>query len=60
VWLALFALALYAALAAELEDAQKRAVLPLGRRGRGAAAVEGSLVDQAKEVASEPGVRQQL
>lgn len=60
VGLALFALALYAALAAELEDAQKRAVLPLGRRGRGAAAVEGSLVDQAKEVASEPGVRQQL
>lgn len=60
VGLALFALALYAALASELEDTRKQTVLPLGRRGRGAAAVEGALVDQAKEVAIEPGVRQQL
>jgi uncharacterized protein len=60
VGLFLFAFAMYAALAAELEDAQKRTILPLGRRGKGKAAVEGSLVDQVLHVDSEPGVKQQL
>lgn len=60
VGLFLFALALYAALAAELEDTQKRTILPLGRRGKGKVAVEGSLVDQVLHVESEPGVKQQL
>jgi len=60
VGLILFAFALYAALAAELEDAQKRTVLPFGRRGKGKLAVEGSLLDQVRQVESEPGVRQQL
>jgi len=60
VGLLLFALAFYAALAAELEDTQKRTVLPFGRRGKGKVAVEGSLVDQVREVQHEPGVKQQL
>jgi succinate-acetate transporter protein len=60
VGLFLFAFAMYAALAAELEDAQKRTILPLGRRGKGKVAVEGSLVDQVLHVESEPGVKQQL
>jgi succinate-acetate transporter protein len=60
VGLFLFAFAMYAALAAELEDAQKRTILPLGRRGKGKVAVEGSLVDQVLHVDSEPGVKQQL
>jgi succinate-acetate transporter protein len=60
VGLVLFALATYAAWAAELEDAVGRTVLPLGRRGKGAIAVQGSLLEQVSEVVHEPGVRQQL
>ena len=58
--LLLFVLALYAAWAAELEDALGRTVLPLGRRGRGKVAIDGSLLEQVKDVATRPGVREQL
>jgi len=60
VGLVLFALAVYAAWASELEDAAGRTVLPLGRRGKGAIALRGSLLEQVGEVVHEPGVRQQL
>jgi len=58
--LVLFGLALYAAWAAELEDALGRTVLPFGRRGKGKVAVHGSLLEQVKEVPTEPGVRTKL
>lgn len=58
--LALFVLALYAAWAAELEDALGRTVLPFGRRGQGKVAIHGSLLEQVKEVPTEPGVRTKL
>lgn len=58
--LVLFALAMYAAWAASIEDAVGRTVLPLGRRGKGKVAVTGSLLEQVKEVTTEPGVREQL
>lgn len=58
--LLLFALALYAAWGAGLEDALGRTVLPLGRRGKGKAAVHGSLLEQVKDVSTRPGVREQL
>ncbi|MGY1714549.1 hypothetical protein ACI78R_08840 [Geodermatophilus sp. SYSU D01106] len=54
VGLALGGLAVYAALALELEGSHGRTVLPLGRRGPARAAVEPS------GVAGEPGVRPQL
>ena len=60
IGLALAALAVYAALAAELEDVMKRTVLPLGRRAKGAQAVDGVLYDQLAQVQKEPGVRMQL
>jgi len=60
VGLALFALAIYGALAAELEDAQGETVLPLGRRMKGRLALDGSLDEQMKKAPNEPGVRQQL
>ncbi len=60
VGLALFALAIYTAWAAALEEAQGRTVLPLGRRGKGKTAVHGSLLEQLEEVSTEPGVRTQL
>jgi succinate-acetate transporter protein len=60
VGLLLFALAMYAAWASELEDALGRTVLPLGRRGKGRVAVQGSLLEQVGNVVHEPGVRQQL
>jgi succinate-acetate transporter protein len=60
IGLILFALAMYAAWAANLEDAIGRTILPLGRRGKGKLAVTGSLLEQTKEVVTEPGVREQL
>lgn len=60
VGLVLAALAVYAAYAAEYEDTLKRQVLPLGRRGRGEVAMQGTYVQQVAELAKEPGVRQQL
>jgi succinate-acetate transporter protein len=60
VGVVLFALAIYVAFAAELEDAQGRTVLPLGRRMRGSLAVVGSLEEQMKHAPNEAGVRQTL
>jgi len=60
VGLVLFALAVYAAFAAELEDAQGETVLPLGRRLKGKLALDGSLDEQVKQAPNEPGVRAQL
>ena len=59
VGLGVFGLALYAALAALLSDAEGYERLPLGRRGRGRRAAEGSLLEQLRD-ANEPGVREQL
>jgi succinate-acetate transporter protein len=56
----LAALALYAAFAAQLEDAVGRTVLPLGRRGRGRTAVDGTLLEQVQRLPNEPGVRELL
>ncbi len=53
-------LSVYAALALELEDSESGTVLPLGRRGASRRALSGRLSDQAADVATEPGVRQQL
>jgi succinate-acetate transporter protein len=60
VGILLFGLAVYAAWAAELEDTLGRTLLPLGRPGKGKVAVTGSLLEQVKEVRTEPGVREQL
>jgi len=60
VGLVLLALAIYGAFAAELEDAQGKTVLPLGRRMKGRLALDGSLNEQMKQAPNEPGVRQQL
>ena len=54
----LAALSLYAALAFELEGTDRRAVLPLWRRGAAASAVRDDATGQLSDVADEPGVRQ--
>jgi len=60
IGLVLTLLALYAAWAAELEDAAGHTVLPFGRRGKGKLALHGSLLEQVKEIPTEPGVRAKL
>lgn len=60
VGLALCALALYAALAMALEDARHATVLPLGRRGVGADALEAGLDGQLQGIERAAGVREQL
>jgi succinate-acetate transporter protein len=60
VGVVLAALSAYAALALEIEGSESREVLPLGRTGRSRTAVDGHLADQIEDLASEPGVRQQL
>ena len=60
VGVVLAVLSLYAALALELEGSASRTVLPLGRNGAGRRAVDGRFPDQVQDVATEPGVRQQL
>lgn len=57
---ALACLALYAALAADLEGAMRRIVLPIGRHGAGRAAMTAGLPGQSQSLSTEPGVRQQL
>lgn len=57
---ALFALALYVALATELESMCHRTILPVGRHGNGRQAVTGGLSDQVTHLSNEPGVREQL
>jgi uncharacterized protein len=56
----LFAVAVYAALAAELEDVRGKPALPTGRRAKGKMSIEGTLLDQVMDVHHEPGVRRQL
>jgi hypothetical protein len=58
--LALAMLAVYAALAFELEDNRLRAVLPTMRRGQGQEAMSGSMADELAQVYHEAGVRKQL
>lgn len=53
-------LALYAALAFELEDQRRRTVLPTLRKGGGLTAMRADLPAQVDEVANEAGVRKQL
>ncbi|HWC84917.1 MAG TPA: GPR1/FUN34/YaaH family transporter [Solirubrobacteraceae bacterium] len=60
VGVALVAPAGYVAFALELESLQRRTVLPLLRRGRGAEAMEGDLAQQVAGVDREAGVREQL
>lgn len=55
----LAALALYAAFASDLEGMLHHSVLPLGRRGKGLAAVRLDLRQQVPELDREPGVRPQ-
>ena len=60
IGLGLAALALYAAYAAELEDAVGRQILPLGRHGEGIEAIEQPLSVQVADIAQKAGVRKQL
>jgi len=60
VGLFLFALAVYAAWASELEDATGKSVLPMGRRNKGRIALEGSLFEQVRDLPNKPGVRSML
>lgn len=60
VGVALAVLAVYAALALELEGARERTVLPLGRRGAGKAAMAGEGPLQPADLVREAGVRPQL
>jgi succinate-acetate transporter protein len=61
-WLGLviFCVAMYGALAFLLEDARGHAVLPLGRRGTSAEAIDAGLEAQLADIADEPGVRKRL
>lgn len=52
--------ALYAAMAFELEDVHHRTVLPLGRTGPAHKAIESGIDEQLRGVEHEAGVRQQL
>lgn len=58
--LALACLALYAAIAVDLESSRGRPVLPLFRHGGGRRAVFGSPEDQVRGVEHEAGVREEL
>lgn len=60
VGLVIFAVTLYGGLAFGLEDVQHRTVLPLGRKGEAADALEGDLSHQVGPIESEAGVRKQL
>jgi succinate-acetate transporter protein len=60
IGLVLGVVALYAALAALLEGVSKKTILPMGRRQRGRAAVEGGFTEQVVDLTHEPGVRNQL
>lgn len=58
--LALCVIAVYAGAAMAFEDAQRRTVLPLGRRGPGRESMEGNVQDQLARIEHEAGVREQL
>ena len=57
---ALCLVALYTALALEVEGALRHTVLPLGRRGLGRVAVSGGVRAEISGIEREPGVREQL
>lgn len=52
--------AIYTSLATALEDSHGESKLPIGRRGRAAAAIQGGMADQLVGLEHEAGVRQQL
>jgi hypothetical protein len=52
--------ALYAALAFEVEDQRRRTVLPTFRRGSGVSAMTGDLAARVAKAHNEAGVRKQL
>lgn len=58
--LALCLLALYGALAFELEDTRHHTILPTGRRGEGRAAIGGDMEDDLMAARHAAGVREQL
>jgi succinate-acetate transporter protein len=60
VGLVLCALAVYTAFAMAWEDALRRTVLPVLRRGRGRESVSGNFADQLRLLEREAGVREQL
>jgi succinate-acetate transporter protein len=60
VGVALCVLALYAALAIDLEDLRHHAVLPMLRSGRGRKSVSEGLIGAGGDLEREPGVREQL
>jgi len=60
VGLVLAGIAIYAAWAALLEDAEKTALLPFGRRGRGREATRQGLQAELPDLEREAGVRAQL
>ena len=60
VGLVLMVIAFYAALALDLEDTQRKTVLPVLRVGEGKVSVEGSMEEQIERVQREAGVREQL
>ena len=60
VGLVLCVLAIYAAAAMLIEDARGRTLLPLGRYGEGAGAMQRPLPDQVRGLEHEAGVRAQL
>lgn len=60
VGIALAVLAVYAALAFEMEDQRRETVLPTLRRGAGIVAMTGDLADQVSRAQNEAGVRKQL
>lgn len=53
-------LALYAALATDLEGARHRSVLPLGRHSEGRTVLDPDVRPSLRTLANEPGVREQL
>ncbi len=57
---AVFGLAVYAAAAMAIEDAQGSTLLPVGRRDRGASSMGGNLHEQLERLEREAGVREQL
>jgi hypothetical protein len=60
IGLPLAVFALYGGLALMLEDSAQRTVLPIGRRGRTRASLEGTLAHQIDAAEREAGVRRQL
>ncbi|HEX4108424.1 MAG TPA: hypothetical protein VHX88_09840 [Solirubrobacteraceae bacterium] len=60
VGLVFVGVAAYVGVAALLEDAAHRTILPVGRRGQARAAIEEDLSAQLRELLHEAGVREQL